>query len=77
MALYKDGSHLTQSTDAAFDKTFSPGEAAPYAGIYRCTNCGDEISIAGGHTLPPQNHAQHTTNLPIKWKMIVHSQSKS
>ena len=56
MALYKNGNLLTLSQDAAFDALHSPGTAAPHPGIYRCTACGDEIAIAGGHTLPPQNH---------------------
>ncbi|GCF89240.1 hypothetical protein [Shewanella sp. M-Br] len=73
MALYKYGNTLTQSQDAAFDAVYSPGTAAPHPGIYRCTNCGDEIAIAGGHTLPPQNHKQHSTsNGQIKWQLIVY-----
>lgn len=73
MALYKDPRYLTQSQDAAFDATHNPGESAPHAGIYRCISCGDEIAIAGGNTLPPQNHRQHNpANGPIKWKLIVY-----
>lgn len=56
MALYEYGGGLAQSQNAAFDATHTPGTEAPYPGIYRCTSCGDEIAIAGGHTLPPQNH---------------------
>lgn len=77
MALYKYSKYLTQSNDAAFDATHNPGVSAPYAGIYRCTNCGDEIAIAGGHTLPPQNHRQHSpSGGDIRWQLIVHSVSK-
>lgn len=77
MALYKYGNYLASSTHTAFDKTYGPGEEAPYAGIYRCDNCGDEISIAGGHKLPPQNHHQHRGGAgDIKWRLIVHSQQK-
>lgn len=76
MALYKNGGLLTQSDDAAFENEFSPGHEAPWAGIYRCKNCEDEISIAGGHKLPPQNHHQHPNSTPIVWKMIVHSVQK-
>ena len=53
MALYKYSNHFTQVNDSAFDKTHQPGTSAPHPGIYKCTNCGDEITIAGGHTLPP------------------------
>ncbi len=73
MALYKHANRLSQSQDVAFDKTHQPGASAPLPGIYRCTNCGDEIAIAGGHTLPPQNHKQHNPNNgPITWQLVVY-----
>ncbi len=73
MALYKNGNLLTLSQDAAFDALRSPGTAAPHPGIYRCTACGDEIAIAGGHTLPPQNHKQHApASGQIKWQLLVY-----
>lgn len=73
MALYKDVSRLIYSQDPAFDLTHSPGTAAPHPGIYRCTACGDEIAIAGGHTLPPQNHRQHPPGSgQIKWQLLVY-----
>ncbi len=73
MALYKNGNYLTQSQDKAFDATHTPGTDAPLPGIYRCTSCGDEIAIAGGHTLPPQNHRQHNpANGNIKWQLLVY-----
>jgi hypothetical protein len=71
MALYKNGNALQHSTHQAFDEELGPGTQAPNPGIYRCVNCGDEIGIAKGHTLPPQNHHQHSNNLPIKWKLLV------
>ena len=73
MALYKQGQRLTQSNDSAFDSVHAPGTAAPHPGIYRCTSCGDEIAIAGGHTLPPQNHKQHNPGAgQIKWQLLVY-----
>lgn len=72
MALYKNGNHLKQSMHAAFDEAISPGVITANPGIYRCTVCGDEIGIAKGHTLPPQNHHQHKPGHgPIKWQLIV------
>ncbi len=72
MAHYKNGQLLAHTDDAAFDAKHSPGTAAPNPGIYRCTSCGDEIAIAGGHTLPPQNHRQHSTQSgPIQWQLVV------
>jgi len=73
MALYKNGQLLTQSADPAFDMKHQPGVAAPYPGIYRCISCGDEIAIAGGHVLPPQNHKQHNPLAgPILWQLLVY-----
>jgi len=72
MALYKYSTHIQQSQHANFDKHYSPGDATPDPGIYRCVNCGDEIGIAKGHTLPPQNHHQHKPSAgPIKWQLLV------
>jgi hypothetical protein len=71
MALYKNGDLLQFSTHANFDKTHSPGAPAPDAGIYRCVSCGDEISIASGHSLPSQNHHQHVSLGAILWQLVV------
>jgi hypothetical protein len=77
MALYKNGNCLIHFTDAAFDAKHNPGTSAPHPGIYRCTSCGDEIAIAGGHTLPPQNHRQHSPlNGPIHWQLLVFPQQQ-
>lgn len=77
MALYKYAQQLQQSNDAAFDALHHPGFAAPHPGIYRCTSCGDEIAIAGGHVLPPQNHRQHNpASGPIMWQLIVYPVQK-
>jgi hypothetical protein len=72
MALYKQGQYLAQSSHEAFDTKHAPGGAAPNPGIYRCTSCGDEIAIAGGHILPPQNHKQHNpANGTVQWQLLV------
>lgn len=76
MALYKYSSNLSKSDATDFDKTQYPGSEAEHPGIYKCTACGDEIAIAGGHTLPPQNHRQHPpASGPIRWQLIVYAQS--
>jgi len=75
MAQYKNSSYLTQSNESKFDTEHSPGATASYPGIYRCTNCGDEIGIAKGHTLPPQNQHQHSSG-SVKWQLIVMAQQK-
>jgi hypothetical protein len=74
MARYKSLTYLNQSNDTKFDAEHSPGVEAPYPGIYRCKACGDEISIAKGNKLPPQNHKQHSSTAEVRWKLIVMSQ---
>lgn len=77
MARYKHGQHLTHSDNQAYDELHSPGNSAPNAGIYRCVVCSDEIGIAKGHTLPPQNHHQHAPGSgPIKWQLLVFAQQR-
>jgi len=71
MANYKYAANLQKNEHGDFDVEHNPGVAAPYAGIYKCVNCGDEIGIAKGHVLPSQNHSQHNSYQPIKWKLIV------
>lgn len=78
MATYKYGNKLTQVLHDAFDVQHLPGATALHAGIYRCMACGDEIGIAKGHTLPPQNHKQHAPNSgPIRWQLLVYAEQRS
>lgn len=78
MAQYKYGQYLNQSNDSAYDTKYSPGASAPNAGVYRCAGCGDEIGIAKGHTLPPQNHHQHSpSTVKVEWQLLVWAQQKS
>lgn len=77
MAQYKHGQYLTKSEHQAYDEFHAPGTPAGNAGIYRCAICGDEIGIAKGHTLPPQNHHQHAPGKgPIRWQLLVFAQQK-
>jgi hypothetical protein len=72
MALYKYSHYLSTSSSNAFDGTHTPGTAAPYPGIYRCTGCGKEIATAALHTLPPQGHHSHSVSQGrIAWQLIV------
>lgn len=72
MASFKYAIHLRQDSNNAFDQKHPPGIVAPYAGIYRCVVCGDEIGIAQGHTLPQQNHHQHPAGRGrIEWQLLV------
>jgi hypothetical protein len=72
MAQYKYSQFLKVNQHGAFDTLSEPGQQASNAGIYRCKACGHEIAIAKGHTLPPQNHHQHTPGIgPIRWQLAV------
>ncbi len=74
MALYKNGTYLTQSQDGVFDQDYGPGQAAPRSGIYRCMGCGREAACNQGQPLPPQNHHQHSpTQGSIRWRLIVYA----
>jgi hypothetical protein len=72
MAFYKDNSVLTSSNHQAFDTIHHAGEQTLYSGIYKCVGCGHEVTSVQNHTLPPQNHHQHTpAQGNIRWKLIV------
>jgi len=72
MAQYKFREHLIHSSNSAFDTRHAPGTTANNPGIYRCSGCGDEISVAKGSTLPPQNHHQHEPGLgKMEWQLLV------
>lgn len=80
MALVKNGnkskiSEAGAEHNAVFDKEHKPGETCDYEGIYKCSGCGKEATIAGGKTIPPQNHHQHNqTQGPIRWKLFVYAE---
>lgn len=71
MAVYKYSENLQKDDHANFDVERALGTDTPDSGIYRCTGCGDEIGIAKGHKLPPQNHHQHSNGSQIRWKLLV------
>lgn len=77
MALYKYAEYLQQSTDAAFDQIYGPGQRVPHSGIYKCQGCNREIAAnEGGDPFPPQNHHQHTQQQgAIRWRLAVYAQN--
>jgi hypothetical protein len=72
MVLYKFKQYFSESTDQAFDFVADPGTITRWSGIYRCEGCGKAITSVSGHTLPPQNHHQHSLiNGPIRWRLAA------
>jgi hypothetical protein len=71
MALYKYADNLIHSEHVNFDTERVPGFVVPDSGIYRSVNCGDEIADNKNKPLPPQNHHQHISGKPIRWKQLV------
>lgn len=77
MAQYKYARHLTLAEESIYDFELPPGAQAHNAGIYRCIGCGDEIAVAKGHTLPPQNHHQHLPEAGrISWQLLIRAEQK-
>lgn len=80
MALVKNGnkdkvSEADSKFNSTFDKEHSPGDKCEHEGIYKCSGCGKEVTIAGGKTMPPQNHHQHSqAQGSIRWKLFVYAQ---
>jgi len=80
MALVKNGNknkilEADSKYNAVFEKEHKPGETCEYEGIYKCAGCGKEATIAGGKTIPPQNHHQHSQDQgSIRWKLFVYAQ---
>ena len=72
MAWYKHPTFLKKVDHSEFDEEHTPGTAAPFSGIYRCSGCGREVASNKGQPLPPQNHHQHTqAQGKIRWRLIV------
>ncbi|WP_198387888.1 hypothetical protein [Burkholderia ubonensis] len=76
MAYFKYQNVLTQQSGSEFDVLHSPGDPAPYSGIYRCEACGGSAVSTVGNTLPPQGHHPHANAAPIQWRLIVKSHWK-
>lgn len=70
---------LTETTEpdgSVWRTIFAPGAECPASGIYRCTNCGDEVTCNKGYLLPPQNHRQHNSSNDIRWELVVMTKTK-
>ena len=75
MAHYKDKTYVRLTTLITGDKydKIHTGGGAPWAGIYRCQECGHEIGIAKDHELPPCEASDCESK---KWKLLVSATHK-
>ena len=77
MAFYNDARYLRQLEHDNFHHERQPGWISPDSAIYRCVHCGDEITCNKGNPLPPQNHHQHNSGFPIRWKLVCVAETKA
>jgi len=73
MAWYKDAGVLKSAsgTEAVWSTDYRPGANVPTSGIYRCKNCGKEVTSNANDPFPPQNHHQHPQAGPVLWRLII------
>ncbi|WP_122503112.1 protein L [Pseudomonas viridiflava] len=82
MALFSDETmqyvfSIGSPKEEQWTHVFDIGEQVPASGIYRCYNCGDEITCNKGDKFPPQNKTQHPIHSkPIMWQLVVETQTK-
>jgi hypothetical protein len=71
MVWYKYDADIQKSNSEAYDKVLSPGEVAPWSGVYRCGSCAAEMVIDIGRTLPP-THAGAAHGHRITWRLVAY-----
>lgn len=70
MVYYQDADSLTRLSDPMFDMTYGPGDAVPFAGIYKCAGC--EREIVASDTFPSGDQHPHLQREgELRWKLIV------
>jgi hypothetical protein len=74
---YKEKKYFCESTSSGFDIVLSPGDIAPFPGIYRCDSCGYECASKKGHPLPPTEIcSKHESTWrsgdgPVHWRLVA------
>lgn len=73
MAWYVDGSSVIEATGAEkiWTTDYDPADTVPQSGIYKCRVCRKEVTCNEGDRFPPQNHHQHPQLGPVKWRLLV------
>jgi hypothetical protein len=72
MAGIISGTKFKELTGSAFTTTYSPGKEVEYSGIYKCINCGREITSnmhPTDNTFPPHNTSSSCKK--AEWKLHV------
>lgn len=79
MALYRKGTNVRPGSGDAFERLVDAGEPAPWAGIYACVACGDEMPAVKGTPLPgATGHPPHGEEWgPIRWRLLVFASRNS
>lgn len=72
MALYSDPQLVRRNAPAEFDIVYSPGEGAPYDGVYGCQTCHAETLAKKDESLPPH---KTQTNHTARWHMVVYAET--
>ncbi|MFW1945347.1 protein L [Acinetobacter guillouiae] len=63
---------LKELSGTAFDTEYNSGSTVPRSGIYKCKNCGREITSnahPSDNTFPPHNSTSNCKN--AKWKLHI------
>lgn len=78
MPWYIDIKELTASNGNAdhWKNIYSPGDSVPVSGIYKCINCKKEVTSNKNDPFPTQNHSQHAAGKPIRWKLVVRTNTE-
>lgn len=73
MAWYVEEADLIKAdgTESVWKIDYNPGDTVPVSGIYKCRLCKKEVTSNQGDPLPPQNHHQHPQRGPVKWRLII------
>lgn len=73
MAWYKnaDNLELASGAEAVWSTDCKLGDTVPVSGIYRCRNCGKEVTSNQYDPFPPQNDHQHPQTGTVLWRLIV------
>lgn len=73
VAWYKNAQNVVKcnGSEPVWTTDYKPGSTVPRSGIYRCRNCGKEVTCNADDPFPPQNHHQHPQAGSVLWRLII------